>query len=180
MSAAWPRQRGRGTDCTVLEAVFQDRKACRIGCIGDDGEPATRNRASDHRILEVIGDAIHQGAQVGERRVVSDGGEKCGSIVESRGAHIRQHRLEPPLLLATEHNEPSEEERDHQALTEHQSRLVALVGFGEAQEEEEQREEDDGVVAEDHDTGQERHVYADDPARHVELERAPVKSSADR
>ena len=48
------------TDRFALKVVFQDRKSCRVGRIGDDRQTAASHRPGDQRVLEAIADAFHQ------------------------------------------------------------------------------------------------------------------------
>ena len=62
-------------DDTVREVARQDRLAGRVRGVRDDGQPAPRDRSRHDRVLQLRGEAGDERGEVGDRRVVVEGGE---------------------------------------------------------------------------------------------------------
>lgn len=91
---------------------------------------------------------LDQRGQIGQRRIVGNRRQANGQIKQERRLDTDQRRLQPPLLQAAKHDQTGQKEGDQQAFAQDQTILIALVGFGIAEEEQEQAHEDCRVVGE--------------------------------
>jgi hypothetical protein len=63
-----PRKCPGGADAFILKhlRVLQYANARGVRRVGDDCEAATRDRSRHERVLEFVGDTIHQRGEIGE------------------------------------------------------------------------------------------------------------------
>src|SRR5581483_3809462 len=162
----------------VPELALQDGKPGRVRRVRDHGESAAGDGARDEGILKFPRKAVDERAEVGERRVVGDGGEAGSDEIHDGRIDVGERRPEPPLLEAAETDESREEEGHQQALAQDQRVLVLRIGRRESEEEQKQPEENHRVVREYDDADKKKQVHGGDVAGQRRAQRRVVVHAA--
>ena len=157
----------------ATEVTLENRLTRRVRRIGDHREASPGDRAGDHHVLHGVGEARYQGAQVGDRGVVVEGGEhRCRQHQRGFG-QAPEHRFDPPALDASVRDEAGQEEAHEQGRLEVDPVLVVFGDGGEPEEEEESPDEERRMVGIDDGPSHEQDVDERDPLRHRVLALIP-------
>ena len=84
----------------VLEAALEQGLPRRVGSVGDHRQPSARHRTGDNGVFELVRKPRNQGRQVGNRRIVIEGGEYCRDSDKREFSQAAENRLNPPSLHA--------------------------------------------------------------------------------
>ena len=152
----------RPSGCTASSSKCRRRidSPAGLGALAITVRPPPVTAPATSAYLKASDSALDQRAEVGQRGVVGDRGQRRGAAEHGAGAPCcssigcSHQRCRPPSTTS-----PARKKATSSALADDERVLVALVGLREAEEQQEQAHEDGRMVREQHHADEQRDVH---------------------